>query len=341
MYIWVLAVMQENLRMSIKALIYRLIGYKTVDELFEEVKSGKTVTGTAIENARKLSKALMPKGLFYPRGGEVFEAKSDIQISYLTHFMAPYTDGGKAKLLQEERVVIRKPSQAKPLGYYCYPINADEVENRIIPGSDRNHPSYNGFSLSIDTKSLNTDFRRIELMPIKFVKGDATNPVDNKTKIIVHICNDAGGWGKGFVMAISKRWKQPETEYRNWYKSKESVQTDSVQFERLESVDKYSNEKKFELGNVQFVKATNEIWVANMIAQRGIKPDKDEIPPIRYHSVAECLNRVRQFSKRQNASVHMPRIGCGLAGGQWTEIEEIINRTLIAYEIETVVYDYE
>jgi len=179
--------------MNIKTLTYRLLGYKTVDELFDEVKKGKTVSGKAIENARKLSKALMPTGLFYPKGGEVYEAIQDIQISYLTHFMAPFTGGDKAKLFKGERVIVSKPNQSKPLGYYCYPINDDEIEHRIIPNSDKNDPAYNGFSLSIDTKSLNSDFKQIELMPIKFIKGDATNPNDNGTKIIVHICNDVGG----------------------------------------------------------------------------------------------------------------------------------------------------
>ena len=327
--------------MNIKALTYRLLGYKTVDELLDEVKKGKMVSGQAMENARKLSKALLPTGLFYPKGGEVFEAIQDVEISYLTHFMAPYTGGDKVKLLKRERIIISKPSQDKPLGYYCYPINADEVEERIIPYSDKNDPAYNGFSLSIDTKSLNNDFKQIELTPIKFKKGDATNPTDNGNKIIVHICNDVGGWGKGFVMAISKRWKQPETEFRNWYKNKELEQTDTVQFERIESKDKYLKENKFELGNVQFVKTTDNIWIANMIAQRDIRPSKDGIPPIRYTYVAECLERVRQFAKRQNASVHMPRIGCGLAGGQWNEIEEIVNANLITHEIETTVYDFE
>jgi O-acetyl-ADP-ribose deacetylase (regulator of RNase III) len=283
----------------------------------------------------------MLKGIFYPNGGEVFEAVHDVKISYLTHFMAPYTGGDKANLLKGERVIISKPNHDKPLGYYCYPINADEVEDRIIPYSEKNNPAYNGFSLSIDTKSLNKDFKQIELTPLKFAKGDATKPIGNGTKIVVHICNDVGGWGKGFVMAISKRWKQPEAEYRNWYKSKELEQNDIVQFERLERRDKYSDEKKFELGNVQFVRAADDIWVANMIAQRDIIPDKDGIPPIRYSFVSECLERVSQFAKRKNASVHMPRIGCGLAGGQWTEIEEIINNNLIAHEIETTVYDFE
>ena len=35
----------------------------------------------------------------------------------------------------------------------------------------------------------------------------------------------------------------------------------------------------------------------------------------------------------------MPRIGCGLAGGNWIEIEKIINDTLIKENINVWVYD--
>lgn len=49
---------------------------------------------------------------------------------------------------------------------------------------------------------------------IIYLKGDATNPQTEGNKIIAHICNDLGGWGKGFVLAISRRWKKPENEYR-------------------------------------------------------------------------------------------------------------------------------
>ena len=45
---------------------------------------------------------------------------------------------------------------------------------------------------------------------INYIKGDATNPQISGNKIIVHICNDIGGWGKGFVLAISNKWKEPE-----------------------------------------------------------------------------------------------------------------------------------
>ena len=39
------------------------------------------------------------------------------------------------------------------------------------------------------------------------------------------------------------------------------------------------------------------------------------------------------------ATVHMPRIGCGLAGGTWDNIEPIIERTLCEADIEVSVYD--
>lgn len=277
----------------------------------------------------------------YPEGGEVYESLCDTHVSYLTHFMVPYTGGDRTVILKGERIILAKPNYPKATNYYCYLLNADEAETRIVPVSDRNNPHYDGFSLIIDANSLEKNFKPVNLMPINYKKGDATNPKSNKIKIIVHICNDVGGWGKGFVMAISKKWKKPELEYRKWYKNIEGVQTNDVQFIRLVRKDRYSNEKKFELGNVQFVKVFDDLWIANMIAQNKIRPNKNGLPPIRYSSVSECLERVRNFAKLHEASVHMPRIGCGLAGGEWSKIEELINNHLIAHGIETTVYDFE
>ena len=56
-------------------------------------------------------------------------------------------------------------------------------------------------------------------MEILYIKGDATAPIGSGVKVITHICNDIGGWGKGFVLALSKKWKMPEEAYRQWYKS--------------------------------------------------------------------------------------------------------------------------
>ena len=57
-------------------------------------------------------------------------------------------------------------------------------------------------------------------MKINYLKGDATAPSVRGNKIIAHVCNDLGGWGKGFVLEISKRWEEPEIQYRAWHKNR-------------------------------------------------------------------------------------------------------------------------
>ena len=39
---------------------------------------------------------------------------------------------------------------------------------------------------------------------IQYLTGDATAPTASGNKIIAHVCNDIGGWGKGFVLAPLK-----------------------------------------------------------------------------------------------------------------------------------------
>ena len=153
---------------------------------------------------------------------------------------------------------------------------------------------------------------------IQYRKGDATAPQSENNKIIVHVCNDIGGWGKGFVMAISKRWKKPENQYREWFKSKDG----------------------FELGKVQFVQVEEDLWVANLIGQHKINKDENGNAPIRYDAIEDGLKEVSLFAKENNASIHMPRIGCGLAGGKWEMIEPIILKTLSNNDVEVVVYDF-
>ncbi|MCA6067170.1 macro domain-containing protein [Chryseobacterium sp. RG1] len=154
---------------------------------------------------------------------------------------------------------------------------------------------------------------------IIYIKGDATNPQTEGNKIIAHICNDIGGWGKGFVLAISSRWRIPENEYRMWFK----------------------NGENFKLGEIQIVQVEKNLWVCNMIGQHKIISNSKGIPPIRYEAVEKCLEKLADEALKLNASIHMPRIGCGLAGGKWEEIELIIEKTLLKNNAEVYVYDFE
>lgn len=155
---------------------------------------------------------------------------------------------------------------------------------------------------------------------IRYVKGDATQPQAKGNRIIAHVCNDLGGWGKGFVLAVSKRWEEPETAYRAWHRGRAK--------------------NDFGLGAVQLVQAEPYVWVANMVAQRGMKTGSNG-PPIRYDALRACLKKLAAQAKELKASVHMPRIGCGLAGGRWDEVEPIVADELTAHDVAVTVYDFD
>ena len=162
-------------------------------------------------------------------------------------------------------------------------------------------------------KVLNAAYTK---MKINYLKGDATNPQAKGNKMVVQICNDLGKWGKGFVMAVSKRWPIAREEYLAWHR----------------------NKTNFGLGEVQFISVGKYIWLANMIAQRGIKTGSNG-PPIRYDSLEQCLEKVADMAGTfKEISIHMPRIGCGLAGGKWSKIEPLITKTLSDFEV--YVYDF-
>jgi O-acetyl-ADP-ribose deacetylase (regulator of RNase III) len=153
---------------------------------------------------------------------------------------------------------------------------------------------------------------------INYIEGDATQPQAKGSKLIAHVCNDLGGWGKGFVLAVSKRWPEPEAAYRAWHK------------------DRSKND--FGLGAIRLVQVEPYVWVANMVAQRGMKTGSNG-PPIRYDAVRVCLKKLAGEAKSLGASVHMPRIGCGLAGGRWEQVEPIIAGELTSHDVEVTVYD--
>ncbi len=156
------------------------------------------------------------------------------------------------------------------------------------------------------------------MVEIADVHGDATQPQGSGARILVHICNDIGAWGKGFVLAISRRWPAPEQRYRAWHRQGDAV--------------------PFTLGQVQFVPVGDTMWVANLIGQHDIRRATGR-PPIRYEAVRQGLARVAEFAQGHGATVHMPCIGCGLAGGDWTEISRINTEELTNRGVSVTVYD--
>lgn len=170
---------------------------------------------------------------------------------------------------------------------------------------------------------------------ITYIKGDATRPVDTGgPRIICHVCNDLGKWGRGFVLALRERFPCAAAAYHLWHRGLD-----------LHGA-KMTWPKPFELGNISVVPQgscleKDRIHVANMIAQHGIYADRNGVPPIRYEALDSCLQQLCQTAISECASIHMPRIGCGLAGGEWSKVEALIISNLVEHNIDVYVYDFE
>ncbi|MFF9977580.1 macro domain-containing protein [Streptomyces erythrochromogenes] len=157
------------------------------------------------------------------------------------------------------------------------------------------------------------------MKPLRIIAGDATSPQAKGPKIVAHVCNDLGGWGKGFVLAVSKRWPEPEAAYRGWHRRRSG--------------------NDFGLGAVQVVRVQPDLWVANMVGQRGMRTGSGG-PPIRYDALGRCLAALAGHAVELSASVHMPRIGCGLAGGSWSRVEPLVTEALCERDVAVTVYDH-
>ena len=59
-----------------------------------------------------------------------------------------------------------------------------------------------------------------------------------------------------------------------------------------------------------------------------------------HHAEEEALARLADKALELGASVHMPRIGCGLAGGTWSRVEPLITERLVRRGIAVTVYDH-
>lgn len=174
---------------------------------------------------------------------------------------------------------------------------------------------------------------------IKYLIGDATQckPTDYSTNhllngtytgekscIIPHICNDIGAWGAGFVIAVTNQLEaKPEAVYRYFHKT---------------------NHELSKIGEVQIVQSDKVpyITVVNIIGQNDTICE-DNPTPINYVAVRKGLRTVATHilgtKGNENISVHMPRIGCGLAGGKWNIVEQIIIEELCKKDIDVTVYD--
>ncbi len=146
------------------------------------------------------------------------------------------------------------------------------------------------------------------------VRKDATITEPNKRTIIAHVVNDIGAFGAGFSGALERAY--PGTRLSYW---------DNIRG------------NKHLLGSVLITKTGNRnVCVAHLVAQHGVR-SKDNPTPIKYHALKMCLQELSTIVVGYDV-IQMPKIGSGLAGGDWSIIEPMIQQHLGNFNV--VVCDY-
>lgn len=155
-------------------------------------------------------------------------------------------------------------------------------------------------------------------LKIKEIAGDATEPNGSGIKFIIHCCNNKKvRWGAGFVLSLKNKW--PESEHIHLRNNRG-------------------------LGSVSFYYTQGGIIIANIIGQDNFGTQKKQY--VDYNSLEIGMRRVLKLAltfrkKKLTVSIHCPKIGCGLAGGDWSVVKDIINRVFIKNNIDVIYYNYE
>lgn len=141
---------------------------------------------------------------------------------------------------------------------------------------------------------------------IKYIKGDLfTTDAD----VIAHGVNCKGGFGSGIAGII--KTKYPKARY--YY------------------LDKYE-EDGWKLGDVQYIYIPNgDFTIANCATQNDYLPRG--IEHVNYDAVRTVMEKLKGYCESNNYTIAIPKIGAGLAGGDWDKIEEIINKVFDNREI--------
>lgn len=141
--------------------------HKTLTELLQEAQEARRPVGPPeTEWARSYERSLLRPWARFPLNGDTYEALEDTPVRYLTHWRAPFTDGGSGMLPKGTRVRVEVfDTMPEPIGVYAQPLDRDAIERLLVPETVRQTPKYGGFSLSISTADLNRRFRLIGRAP--------------------------------------------------------------------------------------------------------------------------------------------------------------------------------
>jgi hypothetical protein len=161
------------------------------------------------------------------------------------------------------------------------------------------------------------NFSILKRMSMEMRTGDLFATPDSERplpRIIAHVVNDQGRWGKGFTAPLSLRYPVAQSTYLRW-----------------------AGSGRLELGKSIIVPVTAGIHVAHLCAQAGLFHATANPVPFRLEALAECLPNLRNFAVALDAPIWLPKIGAGLGRGDFLKIRELLEHHLSGLTV--VVFD--
>jgi O-acetyl-ADP-ribose deacetylase (regulator of RNase III) len=144
---------------------------------------------------------------------------------------------------------------------------------------------------------------------IEYRKGDL---LQTELRHIIHGCNSKGVMGSGVAKAIRDMYPQAYRDYNDSY-----------------------NGYGLDLGNIVVSVQDDGKVIHNAITQKDYGRDNSRVY-VSYWAIAEVFRKINSWDIKEIA---MPKIGAGLANGDWHVISAIIENTLtktkpIVYELD-------
>lgn len=147
-----------------------------------------------------------------------------------------------------------------------------------------------------------------------YLKGDIT---ETTIRNIAHGVNCQNAMGSGVAKALFTKWPEVKKQYHEYIDKQKSMNFTDISL----------------LGTIQAVgMAGDDKWVFNCFTQRFY--GRDSIKYVNYEAIYECFKTI---AKTGIGELAIPKIGCGLANGNWGIVEQIINDA-VGDKVDITVY---
>ena len=115
--------------------------------------------------ARDFERSLLPRGIVFPREGQIWVTIRDCRIGFLAWYSqaalkqqlvgspahGPLFPCGSAQLKQGEKVRILSVDDSRPLTVSFVPVRYAELQDVLVPESVRTRPGYTHYQLTATT----------------------------------------------------------------------------------------------------------------------------------------------------------------------------------------------